>query len=178
MAPLWLAIVIYSIGLGVVLHLRPALMFNENGTWKEFGYQREVGGSRYTIFPFWLFAISWAFVSYAMAAGISWNWGARAGMMAAAAASATPRWSSLAESEEVDEDESAATEEDEESIGMPVSETIRVPRGRRRPQTPARKPRPGYYVLDPASQSTAGLRRYIYFGDAPPANGQSDGAVA
>lgn len=177
MAPLWLAIVIYSIGLGVVLHLRPALMFNENGTWKEFGYQREVGGSRYTIFPFWLFAISWAFVSYALAAAVSWNWGgAGAGALAVAS-----RWSPS----EADEDDMfaapspAADEEDEdEAIGMPVSETIRVPRGRRRPQTPARKPRPGYYVLDPASESAAGLRRYIYFGERPPANGQSDGAVA
>jgi hypothetical protein len=170
MAQLWLAIVIYSIGLGVVLHLRPALMFNENGTWKEFGYQREVGGSRYTIFPFWLFAISWAFVSYAVATAVSWNWVAGAGSLAVMSA---PRW---AEEEVLDEAEEDSS--DSETIGLPVSETIRVPRGRRRPQTPARKPRSGYYVLDPASQDTAGLRRYIYYGERPPANGQSDGAVA
>lgn len=174
MAPLWLAIVIYSIGLGIVLHLRPALMFNENGTWKEFGYKREVGGSRYTIFPFWLFAVSWAFVSYALAAGISWNWSAP-GVMAVATVAAAPRW--YPPEPESEDEEEIAEEDDDEAIGVPVSETIRIPRGRR-PQTPARKPRPGYYVLDPASQNTAGLRRYIYFGDAPPANGKSDGAVA
>ena len=68
---LWLAIILYSLGLGLVLHFRPALMFNENGTWKEFGYQRSPE-SRFTIFPFWLFAISWAFLSYALAATVSW----------------------------------------------------------------------------------------------------------
>ncbi len=37
-------------------------MFNENGTWKEFGIGR--GSSRYTWLPFWLFAIAWALMSY------------------------------------------------------------------------------------------------------------------
>jgi len=169
---LWLAIVFYSIGLGLVLHLKPALMFNENGTWKEFGYQREVGASRYTVFPFWLFAITWAFVSYALAAAVAWNWSGSSAAMAMTAAVATSR------ATEVDDDYETADEE-EPLETIPVSETIRLPRGRprQRPQTPARKPRPGYYVLDPASESAAGLRRYIYFGDAPPANGKSDGAV-
>ena len=67
---LWLAIVIYSIGLGVLLHFRPAYMFHENGSWKEFGYQRD---SRHTLFPFWLFAIVWAFMSYVLAATIVWS---------------------------------------------------------------------------------------------------------
>ena len=67
---LWLAIVIYSIGLGLLLHFRPAYMFHENGSWKEFGYQRD---SRHTLFPFWLFAIAWAFVSYVLAASVVWS---------------------------------------------------------------------------------------------------------
>jgi hypothetical protein len=66
---LWLAIVFYSIGLGLVLHFKPALMFNENGTWKEFGYQRAPGK---TLFPVWLFAITWAFLSYTLAACGTW----------------------------------------------------------------------------------------------------------
>lgn len=66
---LWLAIVLYSIGLGLVLHFKPALMFNENGTWKEFGYQRAPGK---TLFPVWLFAITWAFLSYTLAASGTW----------------------------------------------------------------------------------------------------------
>ncbi len=175
---LWLAIVFYSIGLGIVLHLKPALMFNENGTWKEFGYQREVGASRYTVLPFWLFAIAWAFISYALAAAVAWNWGVGAGSGAAmAAVMSSARARSRYEPSEEEELEAEA-EEEEDLNAVPVSQTIRLPRGRSRPQTPARKPRPGYYVLDPVSESAAGLRRYIYFGDAPPANGKSDGTVA
>jgi hypothetical protein len=53
---------LYLSGIAIVLWLRPALMFNENGTWKEFGIGR--GSSRYTWLPFWLFAIAWALMSY------------------------------------------------------------------------------------------------------------------
>ena len=67
---LWLAIVFYSIGLAAVLYVRPAIMFNENGTWKEFGYQRD---SRHTIFPVWLFIITWAIVSYVLAMVVGSN---------------------------------------------------------------------------------------------------------
>jgi len=178
---LWLAIVFYSIGLGLVLHLKPALMFNENGTWKEFGYQREVGASRYTVFPFWLFAITWAFVSYTLAAAVAWNWsrsGAGIGAMAALAAARSQVSHIDEEYDETVAPDAELEEGEEELEAVPVSQTIRLPRRRNRPQTPARKPRPGYYVLDPASETAAGLRRYIYFGDNPPANGKSDGTVA
>ena len=36
-------------------------MFDENGVWKEFGFS----GPNHTWFPFWLFCIIWAIVSYA-----------------------------------------------------------------------------------------------------------------
>jgi hypothetical protein len=172
---LWLAIIFYSIGLGLVLHFRPALMFNENGTWKEFGYQRD---SRYTIFPFWLFAIGWAIVSYALAAAASWTLGGAATATATAfsmSASNVFRRSALppapesdteSDYESEDEEEDAAAEANEE-FGRRVSETIRIPRGRKRPQTPARQPRSGYYVLDPETKDS-GLRKYIYYGDKLP----------
>jgi hypothetical protein len=52
----------YLIGVGVVLVLRPAFMFTPDGNWKEFGIgQRD---DRYTPFPFWLFCLTWALVSY------------------------------------------------------------------------------------------------------------------
>ena len=44
--------------------LRPAFMFTPDGNWKEFGIgQRE---DRYTPFPFWLFCLTWALVSYVL----------------------------------------------------------------------------------------------------------------
>ena len=53
---------VYLIGVGVVLVLRPAFMFTPDGNWKEFGIgQRD---DRYTPFPFWLFCLTWALVSY------------------------------------------------------------------------------------------------------------------
>lgn len=173
---LWLAIVFYSIGLGLVLHIRPALMFNENGTWKEFGYQRD---SRYTIFPFWLFAIGWAIVSYALAAAASWTLGGAATATATATALSSMSASNIfrrstqetepdTESDyESEEAEAEEEEEDDEEFGRRVSETIRIPRGRKRPQTPARQPRSGYYVLDPETKDS-GLRKYIYYGDKLP----------
>lgn len=139
MEVLWLAILIYSMGLAGVLHVRPALMFHENGTWKEFGYQRSSG---HTLFPFWLFAITWAFVSYALATAIAWMVPTGGPALVAAAMTTMPYGD-----EEDDDELTAATE-------LPSA-----------PRT--KKPRPGYYVLDPASRE-GGLRRYIYYGPQPP----------
>ena len=141
---LWLAIVLYSVGLGLVLHFKPALMFNENGTWKEFGYQRS-SGSRHTLFPFWLFAITWAFVSYAIAAGASWVFPI---LTVAATTSAQSSFGDYSDSEEEEQPEPPK-------------------RGRGRPRKSEQvKPRPGYYVVDPKSEG--GLRKYIYYGENPP----------
>jgi hypothetical protein len=149
---LWLAIVFYSVGLAGVLYFRPSIMFNEDGTWKEFGYQRN---ARHTIFPFWLFAITWAFMSYAMAAAMRWmTMGAAAVVMATSASSTYYS---------ADEDEEEEDEEEDEM--MPVSEV------RRRPGRPkgskSKKPRAGYYVLNPSSRKS-GLSRYMYYGEQPP----------
>lgn len=163
MDSLWLAVAIYSVGMAAVLWVRPALMFNENGTAKEFGYQRT---SRHTLFPVWLFAIVWAFVSYAVASAVLWigmgggEGAATVGMMAATTA-ARPRWSpSEGLLEEVEEDEGEG-EGEEEDFTIPIS---RVPRR----VSGGRKPRPGYYVVDPMSEESGGLRRYVYYGDRPP----------
>ena len=174
---LWLAIVIYSIGLGLVLHFKPRLMFNENGTWKEFGYQ---AGPRHTLFPVWLFAITWAVVSYAAASVLRWTYMMPAAGTATAMMSsprirtAFGRYNDTEESEVLPEEAygtevDVETEADEsETIGRRVSDTIRLPRGNRRPQTPAHKPRSGYYVLDPQSKNGDGLRKYIYYWENPP----------
>jgi hypothetical protein len=170
---LWLAIVFYSIGLALLLHFRPAMMFFENGTWKEFGYQRD---ARHTVFPFWLFAIVWAFVSYALAATLSWTWlavPAAVSMSSNAFTSANAFRYSLSDYD--DEERNYAGFDDEGEIEnemgpemLPVSE-VPVRRGRGRPRGSTNKPRPGYYVLDPAPRESGGLRRYVYYGSNPPA---------
>ena len=180
MDSLWLAILLYSLGLAVVLHWRPRAMFHENGTWKEFGYQRD---SRHTLFPFWLFAVAWAFVSYAAATAAVWIIDSGAGTAAAmASASASAGLTALeydghnvsnASSAFPEEEEGAGSEEDDD-VATPVSRMSSVsPLSGVRPSlmsTPAsgrRKPRPGYYVLDPSSRKS-GLRRYIFYGAEKP----------
>jgi hypothetical protein len=160
MENLWLAILFYSLGLAVVLHLRPALMFNENGTWKEFGYKRD---SRHTLLPFWLFAIVWAILSYAIATAIMWSYNSSGAATAAAPAAAAAYynsnlggWSSGPEDYE---------EEEEEEVVQPISQPVKRGRGRPR-KTETAQPRSGYYVLEP--QSEGGLRRYVYYGSTPP----------
>ena len=150
---LWLAIVLYSIGLGLVLHFKPAVMFNENGTWKEFGYQRS-SSSRHTIFPFWLFAVSWAFVSYAVAAAITWVFPSD-GMLGVASAVAAANTFGYTQAEY----------SDSETEDIPVSQIEEPKRGRGRPRK--ERPRPGYYVVDPESKE-GGLRKYIYYGEKAP----------
>jgi hypothetical protein len=158
MQTLWLAIFLYSVGLAAVIHLRPALMFNENGTWKEFGYHRD---SRHTLFPVWLFAIVWAIVSYAIAAAAGTL--LAAGAPAAAAATTASQWFSSEPEPEPDyesEREEPETEAEEEEIAVPVSKA----KAKNKP----RKPKSGYYVLDPEQNTQSGLRRYIYYGAEPP----------
>jgi hypothetical protein len=174
---LWLAIVFYSIGLGIVLQLRPSLMFHENGSWKEFGYQRD---SRHTLFPFWLFAILWAFCSYAIAAAISWSF---TGTAIAATTLGSLHFTPSQESNQAVFHEEAIPEEEEEALeeaeseieeeSIPVSRVVEVPleptvRPKKAVATPRPKPRQGYYVLEPSTNTQVGIRKYVYYGPSPP----------
>jgi len=169
---LWLAIVFYSMGLGVILYLRPALMFNENGTWKEFGYQRD---SRYTIFPVWLFIITWAIISYVLSMVVS-SYIVQMGTLATAAtgmvasfheqpasSSAAHSFASRMFSKNVPEEDESQSDSDQEVITMPDPD----PPKKRRSSREKEKPRPGYYVLEPEGGSK-GLRKYVYYGPSPP----------
>jgi hypothetical protein len=62
MRALLFSIVVYLAGIAAVLFLRPTLMFDREGRWKEFGLRRDDA----TVFPFWLFCIAWAVVSYSI----------------------------------------------------------------------------------------------------------------
>jgi hypothetical protein len=53
---------LYLLGIGILLAWKPEFMFSSDGGWKEFGIGRNP--ERYTVFPFWLFAITWAVVSF------------------------------------------------------------------------------------------------------------------
>lgn len=55
--------ILYLIGVAALLFFKPAYMFNEDGTWKEFGLAKS---EKLTPFPVWLFCIVWALVSYSV----------------------------------------------------------------------------------------------------------------
>jgi len=54
------SMVLYLSGIAAILYFRPSQMFRNDGRWKEFG----VNSVETTRFPFWLFCIVWAVVSY------------------------------------------------------------------------------------------------------------------
>ncbi len=71
---------LYLLGIGIILAIRPSFMFSADGGWKEFGIGRNP--ERFTWFPFWLFTIIWAIVSFfvvqilgavGVLPGISWT---------------------------------------------------------------------------------------------------------
>jgi hypothetical protein len=140
MTAIWYAISIYMIGIAVILYLRPKTMFRDDGMWKEFGLQKDG-----TVFPFWMFAIVWAVLAYALASLMS--------MMFAA----------------------IVLNSSESSVGTPVQAVQSVqPASIMQPisQAPmmniasSEVPKvPGYYILDPYS---SGAPRYIYYGTSPP----------
>ena len=63
MGVLLFSMLLYLLGVAVLLFLRPQLMFRKDGSWKEFG----MGGDELTVFPFWMFCIVWAIISYGIA---------------------------------------------------------------------------------------------------------------
>lgn len=54
--------ILYLAGVAVVLSLKPALMFTDQGVWKEFGIGKSP--DTHTWLPFWLFCILWSVLSY------------------------------------------------------------------------------------------------------------------
>jgi hypothetical protein len=56
--------ILYMVGVGLVLSIKPEFMFTPDGAWKEFGIGKNP--ESYTTFPFWMFCIVWAFISFSI----------------------------------------------------------------------------------------------------------------
>jgi hypothetical protein len=144
---LWVAFGLYIVGVGLILYIRPQSMFHiESGTWKEFGMGRS---AHYTLFPFWMFTVVWAFMSYALATLI------------------TVAFGNLALQTLVLEsgDEEAVIPK---NLATPISK-VKVPKlpatAVAAPATPVSTATPGYYILETPK---AGSSKYVYFGTSPP----------
>lgn len=149
MTVLWLALGLYIVGVAVVLYLRPNSMFYEGG-WKEFGLANT---NSYTVFPFWMFTLVWAVLSYAFAT--------LAMMFFASSALQT-----------------MSPVDSESTVAKPISRAVQ-PKAPKPPKmskpaaaaapsaAPAASPTsPGYYVLD--TPTSGGPPRYVYYGPEAP----------
>ena len=154
MSVLWYAIGIYIVGVAVVLYIRPRTMFRENGLWREFGLATE---TEQTIFPFWMFAIIWAILSYALANLISI-------FFASVALSSTGTTPATSNTSNIAPPNASA------SFIQPISGHPNMPMAPIMPTAPTapamNTKAPGYYILDP--YATPAHPRYLYYGPEPP----------
>jgi hypothetical protein len=143
MTVLWLALGFYIIGVAIVLYIRPRTMFYEGG-WKEFGLANT---SSYTIFPFWMFTLVWAVLSYAFGS---------LAMMFFASSTLQSLHTAAPSSNTVNS-----------PIAKPISKAApKIPKAPKVPTPSAPISSPGYYVLD--TPASGGPPRYIYYGPEPP----------
>jgi hypothetical protein len=143
--------ILYLIGIGIILALRPDVMFMPNGNWKEFGIGRN--SKKYTWLPFWLFAIIWAIASYIMV--MSFN-----------NIFTLPGEHKNSTNKEVLDTESlqvSSVPNLQES-----NQKISVVKPKKKIMSTVSEMKPGYYVLDINETTRTGIPRYIFLGDEPP----------
>jgi hypothetical protein len=138
---------LYLIGISVVLILKPELMFAKDGTWKEFGLGRSK--HKYTWLPFWLFAISWAIISYVIVLVIASTTGL-GGV-----------------SNNIDIPVQSNSIEPENVSMKAMSPVLPDNMSRKRPTT-SNEMKPGYYILDTNETMKRGVPKYIYLGPEAP----------
>lgn len=122
-------------------------MFAKDGSWKEFGLGRSK--HKYTWMPFWLFAISWAILSYVIVLVI---------------ASATGLGGV---SNNIDIPVQTNSIEPENVSMKAMSPVLPDNMPRKRPTT-SNDMKPGYYILDTNETMKRGVPKYIYLGPEAP----------
>lgn len=128
-----------------MLLIRPVLMFNENGEWKEFG----LISPEHTIFPFWMFCIVWAMVSYAISLLLVGEFSNKAVAVVAGIGATKP---SVYESE---------TPEDL----VPALPSNTKSKKKNTVTAKAGNMKPGYYKLDTKELDRTGVPKYLYVGE-------------
>lgn len=122
-----------------MLHIRPQLMFNKDGDWREFGFNHE----EKTLFPLWLFCIVWAILSYVIVHSISRN--------------------DLRE-QAILPIQSTATMSAAASPFL-ISEANRAKRYVN--SSPVKELQKGYYMLNTSESSVDGVPKYVFIGASP-----------
>jgi hypothetical protein len=152
MSTLWLAFIVYILGVALILYIRPQTMFRAGtGSWREFGLSNT--GS-VTSFPFWMFTIVWALVSYALA-----TLGTMFFAATALKSMETYNTTNFIPASVMPAPPAAAPALATPALATPALATPAL-------ATPPASPSlPGYYILE---QTNTAAPKYIYFGTTPP----------
>jgi hypothetical protein len=137
---------LYLLGISIVLILKPELMFAKDGTWKEFGLGRNK--NKHTWLPFWLFAISWAIISYVIVLVIA----SGTGLGGVSNNIDVPVQNDSLEPENVSI----------KSMTPVLSNSLK-----KKPNT-VDEMKPGYYILDANETIKRGVPKYIFLGPEAP----------
>ncbi len=137
---------LYLLGISIVLILKPELMFAKDGTWKEFGLGRNK--NKHTWLPFWLFAISWAIISYVIVLVIA----SGTGLGGVSNNIDVPVQNDSLEPENVSI----------KSMTPVLSNSLK-----KKPNT-VDDMKPGYYILDANETIKRGVPKYIFLGPEAP----------
>ena len=122
-------------------------MFQDNGNWKEFGLSND---TKHTWFPFWLYCIASAFISYALSYFIY----------------------SLLDTNQTKVSKETKVSDANDVDDVDEVETVLTPKMKTKS---SRKSNPsemksGYYVLDKEAYESKGIPKYIFLGSDVPDN--------
>jgi hypothetical protein len=150
---------LYLIGVAIMLVLKPEFMFTPDGNWKEFGIGKNK--ARYTPFPFWLFCLLWAVVSYTIVllllpfvVDVEDIEVANASNASNASRQANARnvknnaRNNKARKNNAELEMDSSLEFDDDTFGQ--------------------NPQKGYYVLNRKASKIAGVPKYVYIGEEEP----------
>jgi hypothetical protein len=141
---------LYLAGIAIILYWKPALMFRPDGSWKEFGIGRNTDD--YTWLPFWLTAVVWAVISYMIILLFTNSF-----------------TSGRSQPVELD-DEYPRKNVRGHRTGLNSKRASNIA------NVPGRDVLPGYYMLN-TDRSRKGVPKYIYVGEAPPAEFDLEGST-
>jgi hypothetical protein len=122
-------------------------MFAKDGSWKEFGLGRNK--HKYTWLPFWLFAISWAIISYLIILIIA----SITGLGGVSNNIDVPVQNNSIEPE---------------NVSMKSMTPVLPDNMSRKRPTSMNDMKPGYYILDTNETMKRGIPKYIYLGPEAP----------
>jgi len=142
-----LSCLLYLLGVVLILYLKPTLMFNKTGVWKEFGLTND---EEHTWFPFWLFCILWAFISFFV---VNFFFGERTTTVASV---------TIVEENEVIPLENINTVKSVKSVKK--SSNIQA----------GNNAKPGYYMLDREGSEREGFPKYVYLGANMPSDNRDE----